>query len=106
MAPKPAPATPSPTLVDCLYRLCFGSLPADGSDLTIKIGQRVVIDASSAIKVNNHIKLGTVVAEGSLVITSDAIKAGETLIIEIENFVLNTGEGSGLKITINVPRPD
>jgi hypothetical protein len=91
--PKPVPPTLPPSLVDCNFLNCgFGSL-ADFADLHIPDSQRVIIDAAAVSNANGHFKFGGVTVDGTFVITADSVAAGETLTIELDHLITNTGRG-------------
>ena len=93
--PPPKPLEPEPEMEDCNMLDCLGGqLPAPNDPLFVSNGARMVIDAAAVASANRHMKFGAVFIEGTLEIAANALQAGETLIIEADNLILNTGMGN------------
>jgi hypothetical protein len=55
--------------------------------------QKMIIDAAAVTNAGGHMKFSGVFVDGTLEVRADSIGAGETLIIEADHLVTNTGEG-------------
>ena len=93
--PPPKPLEPEPEMQDCNMLDCLGGqLPANNDPLYVSNGARMVIDSAAVSAANRHMKFSHVFIEGTLELSADALQSGETLIIEAENLILNTGMGN------------
>ena len=69
-------------------------MTAEYDDMSVDAAQHVIIDSAAVAAANGHFKFSSVFLDGTLEIDASGLESGDTLIIEADHIIINTGAGN------------